>query len=82
MKPVPTPDSYLALAVIPHGTNEMLRYVMAQVIERPADGGMSYSSDDDAITYHLMLNETDKEFFPMIQGLTEIWVTTRARRES
>lgn len=82
MTPMPQPDSYLSVSCIPHATNELLHYVMAQVLERPADGGMSYSAEKDELTYHLVLSDFDREMFPQISGMTDIWVTTQARRES
>lgn len=79
---MPLPDSYLVVKHMPEATNEMLRYCIGEVLERAGDGTMRYSSEHDEMTYHLVLNDTDRELFMSLKGSDEIWITTKGRRES
>jgi hypothetical protein len=54
----------------------------AHKLEAGVPGSMSYNCYEDAITYHLKIQEMDSDIFPLLRGTEEIWIITKGRMES
>ena len=56
---------------IPEKTIEMLDYIMRIATESE---GISYSSQTGLITYHVMILPHDREFYPELKDVSEVWI--------